>query len=75
MLSNIVAYEWTAQYARQVVFLDTRENPHIHELMLKHGGSWQHTDLTRLTDAPELVWSVTRFYAPRVFLLMREPFG
>jgi len=33
----------------------TRENPHIHELMLKHGGSWHHTDLTRLTDAPELV--------------------
>ncbi|HET8853623.1 MAG TPA: hypothetical protein VFN02_13965, partial [Ktedonobacteraceae bacterium] len=51
----VVGYEWTAQFAKQVVYLDTRENPHIHELMLKHGGSWQHMDLTRLTDAPELV--------------------
>ena len=51
----VIGYEWTAQFAKQVVYLDTRENPHIHELMLKHGGSWQHTDLTRLTDAPELV--------------------
>jgi len=51
----VIGYEWTAQFAKQVVYLDTRENPHIHELMLKHGGSWHHTDLTRLTDAPELV--------------------
>lgn len=51
----LIGYEWTAQFAKQVIYLDTRENPHIHELMLKHGGSWHHTDLTRLTDAPELV--------------------
>jgi len=51
----VLGYEWTAQYAKQVVYMDTRENPHIHELMLKHGSSWQHTDLTKLTGAPELV--------------------
>lgn len=51
----VLGYEWTAQYAKQVVYMDTRENPHIHELMLKHGSSWQHTDLTELTGAPELV--------------------
>ena len=32
-----------------------REGPRIHELMLKHGASWRHTDVTWLTDAPELV--------------------
>jgi hypothetical protein len=51
----IIGYEWTAQFAKQVVYMDTRENPHIHELMLQHGSSWQHRDLTRLTGAPELV--------------------
>ncbi len=32
-----------------------RESPRIHELMLKPGASWLYIDVTRLTDAPELV--------------------
>jgi hypothetical protein len=38
-----------------VVYLDTGENPHIHSLMLRHGSSWKHTDLTDLTGAQALV--------------------
>jgi hypothetical protein len=51
----IVGYEWSSQFAKHIIFLDKRENPHIHALMLEHGGSWQHRDLTELTGAPELV--------------------
>jgi hypothetical protein len=32
-----------------------RGSPRIHELTLKHGASWLYIDVTRLTDAPELV--------------------
>src|SRR5579884_3198821 len=51
----IVAYEWAAPFAKCVFYLDTAENPHIHMLMLKHGNSWQHTDLTKLTGAQSIV--------------------
>jgi len=51
----IAAHEWTPQFAKHVVFLDTAENPHIHSLMLKHGGRWQHTDVTDETGAPSIV--------------------
>jgi hypothetical protein len=51
----IVGYEWSSQFARHIIFLDRRENPHIHALMLEHGGSWKHRDLTEVTGAPELV--------------------
>ena len=51
----LVGHEWTAQFAKHVVYLDTSENPHIHSLMLMHGGSWKHSDLTDLTGAQALV--------------------
>jgi hypothetical protein len=51
----LVGQEWTAKFAKQVVYLDASENPHIHSLMLKHGGSWKHTDLTALTGAPLVI--------------------
>lgn len=52
---TIVGYEWSAQFAKHVVYIDTRENPHIHSLLFKQGGRWQHTDLTDLTGAQSLV--------------------
>ncbi len=51
----LVGHEWTAQFAKHIVYLDTSENPHIHSLMLKHGGSWKYTDLMNLTGAQPLV--------------------
>jgi hypothetical protein len=51
----IVAYELPSRFAKHIIFLDTKENPHIHAFMLEHGGSWRHRDLTSLTGAPELV--------------------
>jgi hypothetical protein len=51
----LAGHEWTAQFAKLVVYLDTAENPHIHSLMLEHGGSWKHTDLTDVTGAEPLV--------------------
>ena len=51
----LAGHEWTPQFAKHVVYLDASENPHIHSLMLKHGGSWHHRDLTDLTGAPPLV--------------------
>lgn len=51
----IVGHEWSDQFAKHVVYLDTLENPHIHSLLLKHGSDWQYTDLTDLTGAQSLV--------------------
>jgi hypothetical protein len=52
---TIVAHEWTPEFAKHIVYLDTAENPHIHSLMLKHGEQWQHTDVTELTGSQPLV--------------------
>lgn len=52
---TIAAHEWTPQFAKHIVFLDTAENPHIHSLMLKHGGQWQHTDVTDETGSQSIV--------------------
>lgn len=51
----IVGFEWSSSFAKQIVYLDTAENPHIHELMLAHGSSWTHTDVTTRTGASDLV--------------------
>ncbi len=51
----IVGHEWTSKFAKHIVYLDAGENPHIHSLMLKHGGSWRHVDLTGLTGAPLVI--------------------
>lgn len=51
----LIGFTWNAQLARQILFLDTNENPHIHELMIEQGKSWQHTDLTNLTGARNMV--------------------
>jgi hypothetical protein len=51
----IVGFEWTASSAKQIIYLDTAENPHLHELMLTQGGTWRHTDITKLTGASDLV--------------------
>ncbi len=51
----ILGYEWSAQFAQHIVYLDTRENPHLQSLLLEHGSSWKHADLTDLTGAQALV--------------------
>ncbi len=51
----IVAHEWTPEFAKHIAYLDTAENPHIHSLMLKHGGKWHHADVTSLTGSQPLV--------------------
>jgi hypothetical protein len=53
--SIILGYEWSTQFAKNIVYLDTRENPHLHSLLLKHGGRWEYDDLTDLTGAQTLV--------------------
>lgn len=52
---DVAAHEWTPEFAKHIVYLDTAENPHIHSLMLKHGRQWQHTDVTGLTGSQSLV--------------------
>jgi hypothetical protein len=51
----IVGYEWSAQFAKHVIFLDTRENPAIHAFTRKHGELWMHLDLTKLTGGQVIV--------------------
>jgi hypothetical protein len=51
----IVGYEWSAQFAKHVIFLDTRENPAIHAFTRKHGELWLHLDLTKLTGGQVIV--------------------
>jgi len=51
----IVGFEWSSAFAKQIVYLDRAENPHLHELMLEHGSAWKHTDITTLTGASDLV--------------------
>ena len=51
----IAAHEWTPEFAKHIVYLDTRENPRIHSLLFKHGEPWQHTDVTRATGSQTIV--------------------
>jgi hypothetical protein len=51
----VAAHEWTTEFAKHIVYLDTTENPHIHSLLLKHGSQWRHTDVTSLTGSQPLV--------------------
>jgi hypothetical protein len=51
----IVGYEWSAQFAKHVIFLDARENPAIHAFTRKHGELWLHLDLTKLTGGQVIV--------------------
>ena len=51
----IAAHEWTPEFAKHIVYLDTAENPHIHSLLFKHGGQWQHTDVTAFTGSQPIV--------------------
>jgi len=37
----LAAHEWTPEFAKLIAYLDTAENPHIHSLMLRHGGQWE----------------------------------
>lgn len=50
----IAAHEWSSQFAKHIVYLDTGETPHIHSLLLRHGGSWRYTDLTDITGAQSI---------------------
>jgi len=50
----IVAHEWTPEFAKHIVYLDLADPPHMHSLMLKHGGKWHHTDLTSSTGSPSI---------------------
>ncbi len=52
---SLIGFEWSSAFAKQIVYIDTAENPHIHELMLEHGSTWKHTDVTTLTGASDLV--------------------
>ena len=49
------AHEWTAEFAKHIAYLDTTENPHIHSLLFKHGGQWEHVDVTSFTGAQSIV--------------------
>jgi hypothetical protein len=51
----LAGHEWSSQFGKHIVYLDLRENPHLHSLLFKHGGRWEHTDLTDLTGAQPLV--------------------
>lgn len=51
----IVGHEWSAQFAKHVIYLDRNSNPHIHSLLFTHGGNWKHTDLTNAAGAQPLV--------------------
>lgn len=51
----IAACEWTPEFAKHIVYLDTAENPHIHSLLLKHGEPWQHSDVTAFTGSQPMV--------------------
>lgn len=51
----IAAHEWTPEFAKHVVYLDTLENPRIHSLLFKHGEQWQHTDVTKATGSQSIV--------------------
>jgi hypothetical protein len=51
----LATHEWTPEFAKHIVYIDTAENPHIHSLLLKHGSQWQHTDVTSLTGAQPMV--------------------
>jgi hypothetical protein len=46
----MVGFEWQEGQCKQVAFVG--EDCHIHELCLVAGNSWQHTDLSTLTNAP-----------------------
>jgi hypothetical protein len=43
-------YSWTAGNTKQIVFVG--DDAHLHELYMPAGQSWQHVDLTALTNAP-----------------------
>src|SRR6266567_827452 len=51
--SALAGYSWETGGSKQVVYVGS--DRHIYELASSSGGTWSHTDLTRLTDAPELV--------------------
>jgi len=51
----IAGHEWTPQFAKHIVYLDTAENPHIHSLLLKHGEQWHHRDVTGFTGSQPVV--------------------
>lgn len=47
---SMVGYEWTDRCSKQLVYVG--RDGHLHELFLKVGGNWEHSDLTVLTNAP-----------------------
>ena len=51
----IAAHEWTPEFAKHVVYIDTLENPRIHSLLFEHGEQWQHTDVTKATGSQTIV--------------------
>ena len=50
----IAAHEWTPEFAKHIVYVDLADPPHMHSLLLKHGGKWHHTDLTGTTGSPTI---------------------
>lgn len=48
--SSMVGYEWTERCSKQLVYVG--RDGHLHELFLKVGGNWEHSNLTMLTNAP-----------------------
>jgi hypothetical protein len=46
----MVGYEWIERCSKQLVYVG--RDGHLHELFLKVGGNWEHSDLTMLTNAP-----------------------
>lgn len=49
----MVAYEWQERRSKQIVYVG--QDGHLHELSLVVGSTWEHRDLTALTNAPRAI--------------------
>jgi hypothetical protein len=49
-MKPLIGYDWPAGQSKQVAYIS--QDHHIHELSVRKGGIWQHTDLTQRSSAP-----------------------
>lgn len=49
-MKPLVGFAWPEGHCKQVAYIS--QDHHLHELHVGMGGTWQHTDLTRLSSAP-----------------------
>ena len=58
-----IGYEWAEGRCKQVAYVGADQ--HIHELCMIAGASWQHDDLSSITDAPLAINVITGFAWPQ----------